>query len=86
LSARAFSPSERTDFVEARLRDKTKTWLEGAAFAVGIPLPIPALIGLLVFDSTFLLWIYVAVVLVAYIAKLLSDRDSLTKLQRKKPG
>lgn len=53
------------------MRDKTKTWLEGVALAVGIALPIPALIGLLVFDSILLLWIYVALVLVVYIAGLL---------------
>jgi hypothetical protein len=51
--------------------EKTKAWLERLAFAAGIALPVPALIALLVFDSIFLLWIYVALVLVAYIAGLL---------------
>jgi hypothetical protein len=41
------------------------------AFAAGVALPIPALVALLVFDSILLLWIYVALVLVAYIAGLL---------------
>ena len=52
------------------MKDKTKAWQERPAFAAGIALPIPALIGLLVFVSIFLLWIYVALVLVAYIAGL----------------
>lgn len=53
------------------MRDKTKTWLERVAFAAGIALPVPALVALLVYDSIILLWIYVALVLVAYIAGLL---------------
>lgn len=53
------------------MRDKTKAWLERAAFAAGTTLPIPALIGLLVFDSILLLWVYVALVVAAYIAGLL---------------
>ena len=56
---------------ETQMRDKTKTWLERVAFAAGIALPVPALVALLVYDSIILLWIYVALVLVAYIAGLL---------------
>jgi hypothetical protein len=69
---------------EAQMRDKTKTWLERAAFAAGIALPVPALVALLVYDSIILLWIYVAVVLVVYSAGLL--RKSLSVSRRRGPG
>lgn len=55
---------------EAPMRDKTKAWLERVGVRSWNRLPVPALLALLVFDSIFLLRIYVALVFVAYIAGL----------------
>lgn len=65
------------------MKDKTTTWLVGVAAVAAMALSIAALIGLLVFDSIFLLRVFATLLIVAYAAALVRSSNWVTKRRRK---